>query len=171
MAENDAVHGRVTIHAGTRYAGMAQKVDDYRQAPDDDTLIERAKKFVNKKEPPVLTDKSPPKTVSIENIHWITKRKKIEMMVNCSRLVDIVKKLTTGRSSIFNPLYIVVRGALINANLPPVAHFCIIATGADPQHEKGIGTFIKVKINNEEFVLPNSFLRDCSDAFLKKPSL
>ena len=158
------------IIAGTRYAGMAQKADDYRNTHDDETLVERAKKFVERKELPVLTGRESSKTVSTENIHWITKRKKTEMMVNCSFLADIVKKLITGRSSVSGTLYIAIRNALVNANLPPVAHFCIIATGADPQHEKGIGTFIKVKINNKEFVLPNSFLRDCADAFLKDSS-
>ena len=159
------------IIAGTHYGGAAQKVDDYRHTPDDETLVERTKKFVSRRELPMSIDEESSKTVSIENIHWVTKRKKTYMMVNCSRLADIVKKLTTGRrSSVFNPLYIVVRSALSNANLQPVAHFCVIATGEDTQHAKGDGTFIKVKINNEEFVLPNSFLRDCENAFLKKPS-
>lgn len=158
------------IIAGTHYGGMAQKVDDYRNTPDDEKLVERTKKFVNKKEPSVLTNKNPPKAVSTENIHWITKRKKTEVMVNCSCLVDIVKKLTTGRSSTLNPLYIAVRSALISASLPPVVHFCVIAIGVDSQHDKGVGAFIKVKINNEEFILPNSFLRDCESAFLKDSS-
>ena len=45
MTTNNAIGGKVIVHAGTRYAGMAQKDCDYYRNDNCGTLIDRAKKF------------------------------------------------------------------------------------------------------------------------------
>ncbi len=170
MAKNYVVNDMAKVHPGTRYGGKAQRSYDYYQNSDIDTLVERANKFLEKKHHSVRNIKKSTGTLCVQNIQWVTKRTKINRMVNCPCLADIVKKMMTGRSLLFNPLYKVLLRALNNPHVPPVARFCVIATGAGPRHKKETVTFIKVKIVNDEFVLPNSFLLDCSDAFLKNVS-
>lgn len=169
MSANDSINGRVTIHAGTRYGGKAQHSYDYYRNENCDTLVERTKKFSVQKDTSVRMGAPKITSVSVnaEKIQWVGKRVKKYRMINCPCLSDIIKKLITGRSLLFNPLYKTLFFALRDSHIPPVARFCIVATGVDPKNKKKMGTFIKVRISDEEFVLPNSFLRDGSGAFLK----
>ncbi len=178
MSANDSVNGRITMHAGTRYGGKAQKRDDYRGTPDDDTLVERAKKFIPQKNSSADVGEEEKKRkstrkdiVHIENIQWINKKNEKWMLVNSACLARTVKKLTTSRISPFNQLYKVFLRNINSSRITPVSRFCVIATGVDPQRKKKTWTFIKAIINDVEFVLPNSFLKDCSGAFLKKNSI
>ncbi|MBI2025360.1 hypothetical protein HYT04_01035 [Candidatus Kaiserbacteria bacterium] len=170
MATNNAIGGKITIHAGTHYGGSAQRDCDYYRNNGCDTLINRAKKFLDQKNTSARTNKREPArmTVHVENIQWIAKRKiKKSRAIYCPRLADLAKKMVTGRKSAFKQLYATLVGSLRDPRFPPIVQFSVIATGVDPRHRREMGTFIKAMINNEEFVLPSSFLRDCSDAFLK----
>ena len=177
MGTDDVVIGRVIVHAGTRYGGKAQQDHDYYRNSGLDTLVDRTNKFLPQKDfsADVSENKKNKLTrkdaIHIENIQWVNKKKKKCLLINSTCLADIIKKLITGNVSPFKLLYKVFLHDINNPRITPVARFCVVATGVDPHHKKKTWTFIKAIINDVEFVLPNSFLRDCSGAFLKKNSI
>lgn len=149
-------------------------------ASDSESLAQRGKKFMDadlglklfhhelpKREQEVHTDTDEVQsstvsaTVDVGSIRWVRKGSQdYHMTAHCPKLMQVAQKFCSPDVN-FNKFYRDLVEGLKDPKFEGVVTFYIIATGVVPKREREFGTFIKLKGEDTEFVLPNSFLKDC----------
>jgi len=159
--------------SGRRYGASGQPLKYYHHG-DGSNLIKRSGRFTDYRERRSPEEKTMAKarnisgmlaTVSAGNIQWVPQNERSYVIAHCSQLVRTVEKLIFGHQSNFNHFYQKLIGSLKNPKFEITVRFQVVASGVVPQR-KDVGTFIKLVAQGDEFILPNSFLKDCREAFL-----
>jgi len=171
----------VIQHSGTRYLGKAQR-DVHTPQRGDESLEARAKKFLAPEKAPsyrrppeevwATVEAKQKKRVSppviVRRIKWEKETDLPPFLVNCPELKRIVKHLVGHRPSLNDPFYEALIEDLEAPVFAAVALFSVIERGeytAGDAEEPLV--FIRVIAKGREFILPNSFLKHCGEAFIK----
>lgn len=175
---------RVTIE-GTRYGGAAQQiVTSFGNSKENLLRMAEARRRRNRadKKPPSSDNMAEPKSpkgslgeillVDVGRIQWILVNEERYLEINSRNILQVIKEKGLSQRfwpyrSLYTDMATRIRRLVKSNRIEPRARFIVTATGADPTHKKEFGTFIKLSVSKNEFIVPNSFSRDFKTIILK----
>lgn len=179
--ENDVTKGNKIIHAGTAYGGKNQHHPNV--VENEESIHWRGIKFKPKIPPRdnpkvELNSGSKAKTkttpINLEKVRWAKVNNEPPVLLDCRYAISILKdknelsRPTKDIKSLYWCFMSTIGGIISHKpKLKLETPLRLLAAGKDPNGKKGLGGFIKVAVFNREFILPDSFFKDCKKAISK----